>query len=244
MELTNHAWDWSQFQTTKEQQLKNLKLIKVDDYELNAKRPRIRSEVMHVLSTLKNQKTIILGDKIINTQNGVYKQYYEKQRFTDYRIQVVDKIFKVHKMFLSLISPLFDRLFNSNFKESADLYMLDEDPDRFELFLDYLYSGTDFLTLEPPIQLGMIEIALRLEIDLKLVTIWLYIWPIPKDFGIEIWEKYRELMLSLSDDLAPYVLAYKIDEIKFPQDYTWDTNLDDNWAEVKTKINDYLNFRK
>lgn len=206
--------------------------------------------------TNNNLRSLFTDKVILDNLAGQLNVYYKEEKFVDYQIRVADKTFKVHKIFLSLLSPLFDRLFNSQFKESASLYVLDEDPDRFELFLDYLYGGEDFLQLAPEIQLGMIEIALRLEINLDLVERWIYIWnfflsfnlPFDLSFNLSfnqaVWEKYREIILSLSNNYSPYILAEKIFKLEFPPNYNWDTNLPDSYNEIKDNINNYLVWRQ
>jgi len=192
-------------------------------------------------------QTIILGQNLIGPMAfSHFYECYQQGKFTDYQIRAGSKTFPVHRLFLSLLSPLFQQVFQSDFKESPREYLLDEPPHRLEQFLDQVYSGSDFSQLPDLIQLDMIDLALHLEIDLPTVQNWIFGWDLESCFGetfqSEMYEKYRKILLSLPGEWPPYILADKIGQVKFPQDYSWDENLDEGYHQVRTQVKTYSNY--
>lgn len=68
---------------------------------------------------------------------------FENGQFSDFTINVKDREFKIHKAILAARSPVFASMLQHDFKEKQDntVDLSDYDPDVFEDFLGYLYSG-------------------------------------------------------------------------------------------------------
>lgn len=203
---------------------------------------------MNLTKRIVRSRMITLSSITLGIERGIefgkiFLECYKNKELTDYKIRVQDKVFHVHKIFLISVSPLFKNLFRSDFKKAKEEYVLtDEDPDRVELFLDALYSESDLAEFDLELQLGLMEIAIRFEIDMRKVQLWVYDWPLEtcfkNGFNKELYFKYREIILSLEGDIPARVLAEKIKILN--KDFDWSEGLDERYADFKHWIQSYL----
>lgn len=66
-----------------------------------------------------------------------------ESKYSDFTFIVHERMFKVHKSILAAASPVFDKLFETKFRETItnECYVNDIEPIAFQYLLDYIYCG-------------------------------------------------------------------------------------------------------
>ncbi|KLJ07494.1 hypothetical protein EMPG_17010 [Blastomyces silverae] len=78
------------------------------------------------------------------TLSASLKSFFISSTFTDFTIQVADEEFKVHKLIICGQSEFFSRMFNTQWKETAeDVIKLEDDPRTIEAMIRFMY-GFDY----------------------------------------------------------------------------------------------------
>lgn len=84
-----------------------------------------------------------------------FYELYKSEKYTDVTLVCKDRNFKVHKIILVSRSPVFRAMFELDMKESStnivDVY--DIEPEAFEKFLEYMYTGNTNVTFTEVVSL-------------------------------------------------------------------------------------------
>ncbi|KAG5679515.1 hypothetical protein PVAND_009078 [Polypedilum vanderplanki] len=134
-----------------------------------------------------------IGNELLNTKGKILKDFHSlisNQQISDFKFIVEDKEFYVHKVLLAARSPVFMKMFTSDFNEShsKEGRINDISKEAFQEFLRFLYTETiEDINLYV---LDLLAIADLYEVeDLKAICM-------------------AQLLTELTEENAPHVFQY------------------------------------